>query len=434
MTPTIVVAAPATGSGKTLLTAGLARSFTRAGMVVGAFKVGPDYIDAGYLDAATGGRAGNIDPWAMRVETQDLLLEALADGADIVIGEGVMGLFDGARDGSGSTADLAARLRLPVLLAVDARRQGPSLAALVHGFATYRAEVPVAGVILNRVGAPHHADLLSSALIGPPLLGTVPEHEALAVPSRHLGLRQARENPDLESKLDAIADVLAAHVDLRAVEALAQAPTLDPEAAPGTPIPPLGQRIAVADDDAFGFCYAHVIAGWHAAGAELSRFSPLADQTPDPAADAIYLPGGYPEVWAGQLAASRRFLASLGAAAKRGTTVYGECGGYIVMGQGLVDGAGKRHRMAGLLGLECSFAAPRRRLGYRNVTLATDGPLGPAGRNFRGHEFHYAAPTVAAAARPLMYATDAIGRDLGPLGECRGNLAGSFVHLVDTAN
>ncbi|MEQ9642857.1 MAG: cobyrinate a,c-diamide synthase [Alphaproteobacteria bacterium] len=434
MTPTIVVAAPATGSGKTLIAAGLARSFARAGLVVGAFKVGPDYIDVGYLDAATGGRAGNIDPWAMRVATQDLLLEAVADGADIVIGEGVMGLFDGARDGSGSTADLCARLRLPVLLAVDARRQGPSLAAIVHGFATYRAEVEVAGVVLNRVGGPSHADLLSSALIGPPLVGTVPEHEALTVPSRHLGLRQARENPELDRKLDGIADILAEHIDLRAVQALAKVPQIDLEAAPGTPIPPLGQRIAVADDEAFGFCYAHVIAGWHAAGAELSRFSPLADQTPDPTADAIYLPGGYPEVWAGQLADSRRFLASLGAAAKRGTTIYGECGGYIVMGQGLVDGAGKRHRMAGLLGLECSFATPRRRLGYRNVTLASDGPLGLAGRNFRGHEFHYATAIVAAAAKPLMHASDAIGRDLGPLGETRGHLAGSFVHLVDAAN
>jgi cobyrinic acid a,c-diamide synthase len=434
MTPALVIAAPSTGSGKTLLTAGLARAFVRAGLTVGAFKVGPDYIDTGYLDAATGGRAGNIDPWAMRVEMQDALLDALGDSADIVLGEGVMGLFDGARDGTGSTADLAARLRLPVLLAVDARRQGPSLAAIVHGFHTYRADVSMAGVILNRVGGPAHIDILRNALIGPPLLGSVPEDAALAMPSRHLGLRQARENADIEQRLEAVAEVIERHVDLLALQQLARPPQLDPDAAPGPPIQPIGQRIAVAEDDAFGFCYAHVLAGWHAAGASLSRFSPLADESPEPSADAIYLPGGYPEVWAGQLAGARTFLAGLGAAARRGTTIYGECGGYMVMGQGLVDGAGRRHRMAGLLGLECSFAEPRRRLGYRQVTLAADSPLGPAGQRFRGHEFHYVNSTVAAAARPLLTATDALGRDLGGLGETRGHLAGSFVHLVDSAN
>jgi cobyrinic acid a,c-diamide synthase len=227
--------------------------------------------------------------------------------------------------------------------------------------------------------------------------------------------------------------VVGDYVDLDGVRALARPPALAAEAAPDLPVPPLGQRIAVAEDDAFAFTYAHVLAGWHAAGASLTRFSPLANQAPDPDADAVYLPGGYPELWAGQLAEAGRFMTGLAKAAARGAVVYGECGGYMVLGQSLVDAEGRRHRMAGLLGLESSFAEPQRRLGYRQVRLLADGVLGPAGQGFRGHEFHYAAATVPRGAVPLLAAADALGRELGDAGETRGGVAGSFIHLVDRA-
>ena len=428
----LILAAPASGSGKTVLCAGLLAHFRKSGRAMRAFKAGPDYIDPGYHRMASGRDCVNLDPWGMRQETLARRAAALCAGADLVIGEGAMGLFDGARDGTGSTADLAARFRLPVVLVVDARGQGASVAALAEGFVNHRPDVAVAGVILNRVASAAHERLLRDALDARSIavFGAVPRAEALSLPSRHLGLVQACESEG--PWVEAAATVVAKSIDTDALAALAR-PLLAGPATPGAAIPPLGQRIAVARDEAFGFCYDALMEDWRAAGAEVVPFSPLADEAPDAAADAVYLPGGYPELHAGRIAGARRFLDGLRAAAARGAVLFGECGGYMVLGRGLTDADGRRHAMAGLLPLETSFQERRLALGYRRACLAADGPLGMAGTAYCGHEFHYCRTVSEGTARPLFAASDATGAPLGVAGMSVGTVSGSFIHLIDRA-
>ena len=426
----LILAAPASGSGKTVLCAGLLAHYRERGLAVRAFKAGPDYIDPGYHRLATGHDCVNLDPWGMRPETLARRLNALAAGADLVIGEGAMGLFDGARDGTGSTADLATRLNLPVVLVVDARGQGASVAALAEGFVNHRLDVTVAGVILNRVASAAHERLLRDALgaRSVPVLGAVPRDEALSLPSRHLGLVQACESKG--SWVDRAASVVGRAVDIDALEALAR-PLRATPTQPGAAIPPLGQRIAVAHDEAFGFCYDALIEDWRAAGAAVVPFTPLADEAPDPDADAVYLPGGYPELHAGRIADAARFLDGLRSAAGRDAAVFGECGGYMVLGRGLTDADGQCHAMAGLLPLETSFRERRLSLGYRAARLAAAGPLGAAGTGFRGHEFHYCRVVSEETGHPLFETRDATGASLGHAGITRGTVSGSFIHLID---
>jgi cobyrinic acid a,c-diamide synthase len=432
----LIVAAPSSGAGKTTVTLGLLRHLTRSGASVVSAKVGPDYIDPAFHAAATGKPCRNLDAWAMRDATLAGLLEDLGADGDLVICEGVMGLFDGAgAQSSGSTADLAARLGWPVVLVIDIARQAASAAATLRGFATHRPDVTVAGVIANRASGERHArlalDAMAKAMPGIARLGWLPRRDALRVPERHLGLVQAREHPSLPAFLDAAADDVAAHLDIAALVAMAR-PAMAPQSSDGAlPLPPLGQAIAVARDDAFAFAYPAVLAGWRRAGAALSFFSPLADEAPAVDADAVYLPGGYPELYPGRLAANRGFLDGLRATAARGAVVYGECGGYMTLGRGLVDRDGARHAMAGLLPLESSFATPRLHLGYRRAQLLGDSPIGAAGQSVRGHEFHYATAVDEGPGPALAAIADADGRALGEAGRVAGRVMGSFVHLID---
>jgi cobyrinic acid a,c-diamide synthase len=433
----VILAAPASGSGKTLVTMGLLRALRRRGMRVAAAKSGPDYIDPGFHTLASGRPCLNLDAWAMRPATIAATVAQLNADADIILCEGAMGLFDGVdARGTGSCADLARLLGWPVVLVVDAGAQAASVAALVGGFARHRADVAVGAVIFNRVGSARHAALLddavAAALPGIARLGAIARDSRLSLPERHLGLVQAREQPHLDALVDKAADLVAAAIDLDAFAALAL-PSRPAEAhEQPSPLPPLGQRIAVARDDAFAFAYPAMLETWRRAGAELIAFSPLADETPAVRADAVFLPGGYPELHAARLAASRSFLDGVRAAAARGATVYGECGGYMVLGRSLTDAAGQSHAMAGLLPVATSFAARRLSLGYRAVKLARATPLGGAGTAYRGHEFHYA--TVADEGdTPLFQASDAQQQPLGGVGSCRGTVFGSFVHLVDCA-
>jgi len=434
----IIIAAAASASGKTTLTLALLRHFRRAGRRVVSAKAGPDFIDAAFHSAASGAPCINLDPWAMRRDTVAGLVAGLERDSEIVLCEGVMGLFDGAgsHGAQGSTADLAALAGWPVVLVIDVAGQSGSAAALLRGFVQHRRDVPIAGVIFNRVGGPRHAAMLANsvraALPDLPILGQVPRHAELALPARHLGLVQAAEHPDLDRFLDRAAELVAQSVDIAALFELKRASSLA-LTAPALLLPPLGQRIAVAQDVAFAFAYAAQLAHWRAAGAELREFSPLADEAPDGDADAVFLPGGYPELHAGKLAGHQRFLKGLRDAAARGAAIYGECGGYMVLGQGLIDASGMRHAMAGLLPLEASFAERHRQLGYRELHLAADGPLGERGTPFRGHEFHYATVLAEGAGAPLFEASDADGVALGGLGRIAGRVMGSFLHLVDRA-
>ena len=428
MTRAIIIAAPASGAGKTLVTLGLLRALKRRGVAVASAKVGPDYIDPAFHAAASGRPCCNLDPWAMRPETLASVLDRAADGAELLIVEGVMGLFDGAADGGGSTADLAALLGLPVVLVQDVRGQTSSAAAVAKGFATYRDDVRVAAVLLNRVGSPRHAGLIQPAFeqMGMPVLGVLARNDAIAVPSRHLGLVQAGEQADLEGFLERAADAIDAAVDLDQLMAVAQ--PLAPSGAAAAPVPPLGGHIAVARDVAFAFAYPHLLDGWRTAGAELSFFSPLGDEAPSAAADAVDLPGGYPELHAGRLAGAEAFHRGMHAAAARGATLYGECGGYMVLGAGLIDGEGIRHGMLGLLPIETSYAVPQRHLGYRRITLAAETPLGGSGARYRGHEFHFACEI---ARRDVAFFCESDGH--GPAGAAIGRVFGSFLHLIDRA-
>lgn len=434
--PGLILAAPASGSGKTLVAAGLLRLLRRGGHRVAAAKAGPDYIDPTFHALAAGRPCLNLDAWAMRPATLARLVGQLEGEAELALCEGVMGLFDGAGpDGeAGSTAELARLTGWPVVLIIDAKGQGASAAALVAGFARHDPAVPLAGVILNRVGGVRHRALVETALTRHlpevPVLGAMPNHAGLALPSRHLGLVPAAEQSEAEAAIDRAAALLAEAVDTDRLLALAR-PSHLVGAPAGSLSPPLGDRIAIARDDAFLFAYPATLADWRRQGRALSFFSPLADEPPDSAATAVFLPGGYPELHAGRLAAAERFLGGLHQAAARGAAIYGECGGYMVLGNALTDAEGRVHRMAGLLPLATSFAKRRLHLGYRSIALLSDSPLGAAGSRFRGHEFHYASVVEEDGDVPLFRAADSAGHDLGAAGLSRGCVAGSFIHLID---
>ncbi len=439
--PGLILAAPASSSGKTLVTLGLLRAFAARGRRVAGAKTGPDYIDPRFHEAACGRASVNLDPWAMRPALLGHLAGRSAEAVDLLLVEGVMGLFDGARGApagrpaSGSTADLAARLGWPVVLVVDARGMAQSLAPLVAGFRDAAADVRVVGVIANRIGGPRHRDMLADAVasLGVTFLGGLPALADLAMPSRHLGLVQAGEHPAIEPFVSAAADAVAAAVDLDRLAALAR-PAATPAVSAPTRLPPLGQRIAVAQDTAFAFAYPHLLDGWRAAGAEIRPFSPLADEAPAADADSLYLPGGYPELQAGRLAANHRFLGGVRAlAADR--PVYGECGGYMVLGEGLIDAEGTRHAMAGLLPVVTSFADRRLTLGYRRLALAgAAAPFGPQARRFGAHEFHMATVVAEGPGTPLFTAQAADGTPVGAMGRAAGRVAGSFAHVIDIAD
>lgn len=473
----LLVAAPASGQGKTTLTLGLLRALARRGVDVAGAKSGPDYIDPAFHAAATGRPCVTLDAWA--AGPAQLRARAAMPGGDLLIVEGAMGLFDGAAttrppgvgqpgpfrataavpnggagvglmvgtaSGSascrpappraaplpatippGSAAALAHALGLPVLLVVDISRTGQSAAAIVHGLATFPGAPPVAGVVLNRAGSPRHAAMARAAVEAVrPVLGILPRRDDLAVPSRHLGLVQAGEMDGLPDFLDRAAEMVEACCDLDAI--LATTGTLAGPGGAAARLSPPGQRVAVARDAAFSFAYWHMLQDWRAAGAEIVTFSPLADEAPDAAADAVFLPGGYPELHPGRIAAAGRFLSGTRAAASRGATVYGECGGFMVLGDGIVDGKGARHAMLGLLRLETSIERPRRVLGYRRlVPLAGPWP-GP----MAAHEFH-TATTLRQEGAPLFGMRDAAGCDLGPTGLAAGRVSGSWAHVIEPA-
>jgi cobyrinic acid a,c-diamide synthase len=435
MTPGLVIAATSSGSGKTLITLGLLRALARQGMAVVGAKVGPDFIDPCFHHAASGRAAYNLDAWAMRPETLATIAAQAGRDARLILAEGVMGLFDGiGAEGLGSTADLAMALSWPVILVLDARGAAASLGAMLRGFAHHRADLPIAGIIANRVGGMSHAAIVEQACRAacPQIrwLGAVPRDPSLSLPERHLGLVQAREQAYLDARIEHCADLIAAHLDLEQLQALAGGRPMNVPPASHL-VPPLGQRIAVASDDAFSFVYPALLVSWRRQGAEILPFSPLADQGPGATADAVYLPGGYPELHAGRLATNRGFSTGMHQAAARGAAIYGECGGYMTLGRTLTDATGTAHPMLGLLPLDTSFATRRLHLGYRRAITRSDSVLGPAGAKFRGHEFHYASIVDEAADSSLFDSFDGQAKALGPAGLIQANISGSFLHLID---
>jgi cobyrinic acid a,c-diamide synthase len=429
----LIIAALRSGSGKTVVTLGLMRAFARRGLAVACAKCGPDYIDPAFHAAATGRPSYNLDSWAMSPSQLGALAAETAAGADLVIAEASMGLFDGVPAGegrSGASADIAAATGWPVLLVHDVTGQAQSAAAILSGVAPYDARIRIAGVVLNRVGSERHLRLVKEAVekAGLPVVGALTRDPTLAMPVRHLGLVQASETKNLDELLDRLADRVSAQVDLDQVLTLV-APCLSTPAQKSLPLSPPGQRIAVARDEAFSFFYPHIAAGWRRAGAELLFFSPLADEPPSADADICWLPGGYPELHAGRLAAAANFREGLCRfAATR--PVHGECGGYMVLGRALTDAEGRIHAMAGLLPVTTSFAKRKLSLGYRTARLLDDHPLGRAGTILRGHEFHYATGMEDSGNAPFADMTDAYGGDWRPAGSRLSNASGTFFHII----
>jgi cobyrinic acid a,c-diamide synthase len=434
--PGLLVAAPRSGSGKTTVTLGILRALARRGVAVQPMKCGPDYIDPAFHGVAAGRTSRNLDGWAMRPGLLDALLAQAARQADIVICEALMGLFDGvaAPGGTdeGSSASIAARAGWPVLLVLDVSGQSQSAGAVAKGFATFRPDVEIAGVVLNKLSSARHHALVERgiAAAGLRVFGALPRRGDLVLPERHLGLVQAAETSGLGRILDALADFVDTHCDITAIRAAARRGTgACAGAADG--LDPPGQRIALAHDEAFSFIYPHLIEGWRRKGASILPFSPLADEAPDETTDIVWLPGGYPELHAARLSGNRRFLDGLRHFA-RTRPIHGECGGYMVLGRLIVDAAGVGHAMAGLLDLETSFAERRMSLGYRHARALGDSPVAAAGGAVRGHEFHYSR-VLRAGDPPLFEVKDAMGSPLGMAGGRRGNVTGSFFHVIDKA-
>ena len=427
----LFISAPSSGTGKTTVMLGLLRALVEDGVVVQAFKSGPDYIDPAFHQVASGRSSFNLDSWAMGPALWQAITMRAAD-ADFCLAEGSMGLFDGVatrgQQGFGSSAETALAMGWPVVLVLDVSGQAQSAAATALGFRKYVSDLPFAGVILNLVASPRHERLtrLGMERAGLPVLGVLPRRGDLALPERHLGLIQAVEHPDLDSAIAGYASFLREHVDLAAIRAAARGRAL-----PSEPIvlpDPPAQRIAIARDAAFSFTYPHLLESWQEAGAEILPFSPLADEAPNPSADLVWLPGGYPELHAGKLAAAETFRKGLRVHAET-RPVHGECGGYMALGEALIDASGTQHKMAGLLGLVTSYENRKFHLGYRRAVLQAPLPGFAVGSTLRGHEFHYST-IVEQPDKPLAEVCDADGNLVPETGSRRGYASGTFFHLI----
>lgn len=454
MPKALVLAGVHSGCGKTSATLGLLRAFARRGLRVQPFKAGPDFIDPGLHAVAAGTPSHNLDTW---MQPQGALRACFARSArevDVVVVEGVMGLFDGASgvDETGSTAHLAKLLGLPVLLTVDAKAQARSVAALVQGFARFDPALPLAGVLLNRVGSDRHEAILREALAqagDAPVLGCLRRVDAIHLPSRHLGLVTAGDAEELEAALSALADWVEQGIDIPAL--LAALPELDLSgfsAAPdeatvaSTACPPVraGVRLGVARDRAFCFVYEENLRLLEQAGAELVFFSPLADAALPENLDGLYLPGGYPELSARELAANAAMRDSVRAFCASGRPVWAECGGYMYLLAELGDGAGAAWPMCGALPGRAVLRTRRAALGYRQARTLAPGPFGPAGTVLRGHEFHYSefdgSEYDGGAGEPLAHAFALIASDGRETldGQARGNIVGGYFHAHLASN
>nr|WP_295464359.1 cobyrinate a,c-diamide synthase [Mesorhizobium sp.] len=429
----LIIGAPRSGSGKTSVTIGLLRAFKRRGLRVRGAKSGPDYIDPGFHQAATGQLGVNLDSWSMTPDLLDNLAGTQAKDADLIVVESAMGLFDGIVSDpgrSGAAADLARRYGLPTLLVLDVSGQSTTAAAVAKGFSVYDPAVAIGGIVLNQVASARHEHQVRIAIgaLGIPVVGAVYRNPDMALPERHLGLVQASEHTALESFIERLADTIQRSIDLDAALAIAS-PFAPAAGSNAHALPPPGQRIAIARDEAFSFVYPHVVRHWRESGAELMAFSPLADQAPDISCDACWLPGGYPELHAGRLAVATRFRDGLARFAET-RPVHGECGGYIVLGTTLEDAAGLTHAMTGLLSHRTSYAKRKINLGYRQATLLRDSPIGRAGETVRGHEFHYSKTVDTGSDAPLADLADGQGKPIGPSGARRGHVTGTFFHAI----
>ncbi|MFU2210923.1 cobyrinate a,c-diamide synthase [Solidesulfovibrio sp. C21] len=454
----LVVAGTRSGCGKTSVALGLMRALSRRGLRVQAFKAGPDFIDPGHHGLATGRVSHNLDDWMCGSDVVREIFARYAADADVVVVEGVMGLFDGfsATDDAGSTARLAKTLGLPVLLVADAASMARSTAAMVSGFTDFDPELEFCGVALNNAGSDSHRELLAEvmavSLPDVPLWGVLPRRPEITMPSRHLGLVTAETDTDALSRLDALADWVENSFDLPArIQSLpplwgsggAVVPRrggpggAEPLLAAGGASPSFPSStsstsplIGVARDAAFCFYYAENLRLLEAAGARLAYFSPLSDTALPEGVGGLYLGGGYPELFAPTLAANAAMRGAIREFCAAGRPVLAECGGFMYLMESLVDKAGRRQAMAGVFPFRAIMGERFSALGYREAVTRADTPLGPAGTRLRGHEFHYSRLDGDTDEVAAVYAlTGRKGPIDAPEGFLRGNTLGSYVHL-----
>lgn len=439
MTARIVIAASRSGEGKTTLAVGLARALRDRGLRVACAKVGPDYLDTGWHSVATGADARNLDIWMMGEVGVRGAFSAVAASADVVVIEGVMGLYDGHRldPDATSTAAVATLLAAPVLVALDASRSATTLAAVASGLASYRQDVRVGGAVLNRFREGRERSAIARAFdsIGVPVMGWMPTDPEAAIGSRHLGLVQAHERADAEEMVAAAAELVERSVDLDAVLALARsAPALaqpdrertravDVSTLPRTADAATAPVIAVARDAAFAFYYPDNVEALERAGARIVEFSPLADAAIPAGTAGIYLGGGYPELHAEALSRNESMRHSIAHAAESGVPVFAECGGMLYLFDSLSDADGVEHPMAGVLTATAVMTDSLKRVGYVEATVAADCALGAAGTRVRGHEFRYSECMPPHGAPSAFYV------DGEPHGFRAGSVVASYLHL-----
>ncbi len=434
----LVVAGPASGVGKTTVTLGLIAALVRRSLIVQPFKCGPDFLDPGHHTRASRRVSRNLDGWMLDARANRAIVARQAADADVVIVEGVMGLFDGVSGSitAGSTAEMAKSLGLPVVLVVDAARMGPSAAALVSGFARFDPALRVAGVIFNQVGSPRHYELLRDAVARSTevaALGYLPRDGRVHVPERHLGLVTAGEAALSDAALDALADLVEQHVDVaRVLELAAHVPVADADLPPAAT--PARATIGVARDRAFCFYYEDNLDQMREAGADLVPFSPLEDATLPPV-DALYLGGGYPEIWAEPLSRNDGMRRAIRAFADTGRPVYAECGGLMYLAEAIRQRDGHVWPMAGVLPVVVEMTDRLQRFGYVEVTLTADCLLGCAGETARGHSFHYSRlvedPSGVERAYRVRYTLS--DREEAE-GFVRGGVLASYAHLHFRSN
>lgn len=436
MIPGVVVAGTHSGAGKTTVALGIMSLLVKGGYRVQGFKVGPDYIDPSFYKGITGRAGENLDIWMTSPEAIRRIYREAGAGAELAVVEGVMGLYDGARgDGeTGSTAQIAKILGLPVILVVDAHGMARSAAAVIKGFTGFDPGVRFGGIVFNRVGGERHRRMLFEAakgVTGVRVLGYLTKDAAVALPERHLGLVPFYENPDFPRILEKLAVLFENAIDPVVLKEIFNEPSAN-----GGVLPPYNPkqpsvRIGIARDEAFGFYYEDNLRMLQREGAELVGFSPLRDCHLPPDLGGLYIGGGYPELFAGQLAANISLKTELAASTGQGMPVYAECGGLMYLGDQLKTPGGE-YPMAGILPLKLEMTSKREALGYAEVTAVNDNLLLKKGQTARGHEFHYSRIVYSGQIKPA-YSVNS-GGTVRQEGFVKNNLLASYIHLHFASN
>ena len=436
----VLIAGTASGVGKTTVTLALLAAMRRRGLVVQAFKGGPDFLDTGHHTRISGRAARNLDTWMLGLAANKDVLRQAAQGADAVLAEGMMGLFDG-KDGateSGSSAEIAKLLQLPVILVVDASKSARSIAAVVLGFELFDSQLPLAGIILNRVAGDRHFRMLEAAILSAcktPILGWLPRDPAIAIPERHLGLQTAEELDEredqgiTEKQIEGLGLLAEKHLDVDRILSLECGLDLQSRPVPSQNVGAGSVRIGVARDRAFSFYYEDNFDLLRQHGAVIVPFSPLHDLSVPENIDALYLGGGYPELYAEQLSANVAMCASIRAFAASGRPVYAECGGMIYLSRQLTPTNGIAYSMAGVFPFVMEMTGKLQQFGYVTVELADDCLLGARGTVIRGHSFHYSRMVDASRADTHYRVHYSLSGKHEDEGYGVGNVLASYIHL-----